>query len=76
MTDIIERAEAALKRGEWCRTRGLPRQFPKQVLAELISEAKMLRRNVRYLQLSIYEEVGRLSYAETDELEELSKEFL
>jgi hypothetical protein len=43
---------------------------------ELEAENKKLRRHVRYLKLSIQEEVGRLSYEERDELDELSPEFL
>lgn len=81
--DIIERAEAALE-GRWPGERLVsPARFFGGIIRELIAELKAaraerdrLQRNIRYLQLSIYEEVGRLSYAETDELEELSKEFL
>lgn len=74
--DIIERAEAALE-GRWPGERLVsPARFFGGIIRELVAELKAARRNIRYLQLSIYEEVGRLSYAETDELEELSKEFL
>lgn len=40
---IIERAEAAIRRGEWQRSRGLPRHYPKQILNELVAELKAAR---------------------------------
>lgn len=41
-----------------------------------LEEIDKLKRHVRYLELAIQEEVGSLSYAERDELDELSREFV
>lgn len=43
MSDIIERAEKSITRAEWKRSRGLPRDYPKQILDELVAELKTAR---------------------------------
>jgi hypothetical protein len=60
MSDIIERAEAALE-GQWPGGRIIsPARFFGNLVRELVAELKKTRRHIRYLELVISEEVGRL----------------
>jgi hypothetical protein len=68
MSDIVERAQAVLEHPDTRIGHGL--------VGALVDEVKRLRREVRYLNLTITEEVGHLSEDESAELDNLSGEFL
>lgn len=71
MSDIVERAKAAL--AEWAGFEDVIERRA-ELVPELVAEIEQLRRKVRYLDLTITEEVGHLSADERAELDALYSE--
>lgn len=40
MSDVIARAESALRTHDWCRSRQLPHHFSRLIVADLLAELK------------------------------------